>query len=176
MAEQQPASPSGPEGQPPSDQPVFHIEKLYLKDLSFESPNAPDMFLNRGQPRIDFNLDSNIERKGNEHYEVALHVTIQVVLEQKTMFLVEITYAGLFLLRHIPPEHVPVLLHVECPNVLFPYLRQIVSQVVSDGGFKPMVLEPINFAAVYQQSLQRQQAQGSGPTLASGSGGPSTVQ
>ena len=157
MAEQQ--SPQTTAGAA-SDQPVFHVEKLYLKDLSFESPNAPESCARGEEPRVEFNLDSQINPKGDERFEVALHVTIQVFVEQETLFLVETTYAGLFLTRNIPKDHLSPLLNIECPSILFPYVRQVISECVLNGGFKPMVLDPINFSALYQQRLQEQQAAG----------------
>ncbi|OSM06787.1 protein-export chaperone SecB [Magnetofaba australis] len=141
--------------------PVFHVAKLYLKDLSFESPNAPDAFGETGEPKAEFNLDTKAARKSDDHYEVTLQVTVTVkdASGEKTMFLAEVVYAGLFLIKNIPEQHLPMVLGIECPNILFPYLRQLVSSVVQDGGFKPMVLDPINFAALFQQAQQQQAAQ-----------------
>lgn len=145
-------------GQPATEQPVFHVEKLYLKDLSFESPISPEVFREISEPKVEFNLETGAAQKGPEQYESTLHVTVKVVIEERVMFLVEVTYAGLFLLRNIPKEHIQPTLGIECPNILFPYVRQIVSEMVSQGGFKPMVLDPINFAALFQQALAKRQA------------------
>ncbi|MBF0310381.1 MAG: protein-export chaperone SecB [Magnetococcales bacterium] len=134
------------------NQPLFHVEKLYLKDLSFESPNAPEIFLTQQEPKVEFNLNTSASKVGDEHYETVLHVTIKVVSGENTMFLVEVSYGGLFLVRNVPQEHLSRTLGIECPYILFPYVRQIISQLVSEGGFKPMVLDPINFAALYQQA------------------------
>ncbi|MEO5332922.1 MAG: protein-export chaperone SecB [Magnetococcus sp. YQC-5] len=141
---------------PPPGPPVFHVEKLYLKDLSFESPNAPDVFLEAGEPQLELQLETRAAQKGPEHYESILHVTVKVHLESKILFLVDVTYAGLFLLRNIPQEHISPTMGIECPNILFPYVRRIISDQVTEGGFKPVVLDPINFAALYQQQLQQQ--------------------
>lgn len=141
---------------PPADPPVFHIEKLYLKDLSFESPNTPGVFVEAGEPQLELQLETRVAQKGPEHYESILHVTVKVHLESKILFLVDVTYAGLFLLRNIPQEHIAPTMGIECPNILFPYVRRIISDQVTEGGFKPVVLDPINFAALYQQQLQQQ--------------------
>ncbi|MBF0159023.1 MAG: protein-export chaperone SecB [Magnetococcales bacterium] len=137
-------------------QPIFHVEKLYLKDFSFESPSAPDIFLEQLEPQIQFNLDSNSTQKSDVHHEVVLHCTVKVAAEERVLFLVELSYAGLFLIRNIPQQHLPPLLAVECPGILFPYARQMVSSVVLEGGFRPFVIDPINFAALYQQKLAQQ--------------------
>lgn len=148
---------------PPSEPPVFHIERLYLKDLSFESPNAPEVFLQSGEPQMEFQLETNATQKGPEHFESILHIIVKVHLQENVLFLVDVTFAGLFLLRNIPKEHIPPTLGIECPNILFPYVRRIITAQVTEGGFKPVVLDPINFAAIYQQQLQ-QRAQQNGQT------------
>lgn len=146
-------------GQPAdvSNQPAFHVEKLYLKDLSFESPNAPELFRADLEPKVDFNLETGVTQKGEEHFEAVVHVTVKVLAKEQVMFLVDVTYAGLFLLRNLPKEHVAPTLGIECPTILFPYVRQIISSLVTQGGFKPMVLDPINFAALFRQSQAQQQ-------------------
>ncbi|MBF0153621.1 MAG: protein-export chaperone SecB [Magnetococcales bacterium] len=155
-----PSSPSTPSAEAQNaEQPVFHVVKVYLKDLSFENPNTPDVFQITQEPRVDFNLSSNATPKEDGHFEVTLHVVTDVKLADKTMFLVDVTYAGLFLIRNVPDEHVAVLLGVDCPTILFPYLRHVISATVTEGGFKPLLLDPINFAAIFQQALAKQQAQ-----------------
>ncbi|MBF0401759.1 MAG: protein-export chaperone SecB [Magnetococcales bacterium] len=139
------------------NQPAFHVEKLYLKDLSFESPNVPEMFRDHPEPKVDFNLSMGSMQKGPEHFEVTLHVTVKVLAGERTMFLVELTYAGLFLLHNIPKEMLSPMLGIECPTILFPYVRQLVSEMIMQGGFRPLVLDPINFSALFQQSQQRNQ-------------------
>ena len=138
--------------------PVFHVEKLYLKDLSFESPNTPEMFRENLEPKVDFNLEMGTTQKSAEHYETSLHVTVKVMAGERTMFLVDLTYAGLFLLRNVPQELLAPMLGIECPTVLFPYVRQLVSEMIMQGGFRPMVLDPINFSALFHQSQQKNQA------------------
>ncbi|MBF0189493.1 MAG: protein-export chaperone SecB, partial [Magnetococcales bacterium] len=146
-------------GAAPTDQPVFHIEKLYLKDFSFENPNAPEIYQDPNEPKVTFNLDTKTKPVGQDHFEVTLNITVDVKAEEKALFLVEVSYAGLFLMRNIPKDHMAPMLGIECPNILFPYIRQVVTQVVTEGGFKPLVLDPINFAAVYQQAQQQRQQQ-----------------
>ncbi|MBF0214581.1 MAG: protein-export chaperone SecB [Magnetococcales bacterium] len=142
-----------------SGQPAFHVEKLYLKDLSFESPSAPESFREAGEPRLEYQLETNAFQKGPEHFEAILHVTVKVQLNDNVLFLVDVTYGGLFLLRNIPPEHLAPTLGIECPTILFPFVRQLVASLVTEGGFKPVVLDPINFVALYQQQLQQQAQQ-----------------
>lgn len=146
-----------------ANQPVFHIEKLYLKDLSFESPNSPEIFQTNLEPKVEFTLNTSAAKKGETHFEVVLKMEVKVGLEGKSLFLVDVSYAGLFMTRNIPAEHLPLLLNIECPGILFPYVRQIISEAVTNGGFKPLVLDPINFAMVYQQqqqALKQQAAEG----------------
>ncbi|GAB0058811.1 Protein-export protein SecB [Candidatus Magnetaquicoccaceae bacterium FCR-1] len=142
---------------PPAGQPVFRVEKLYLKDLSFENPNAPESFRDPGEPRTEYQLESNATQKGPEHFEATLHITVKVLVGEVTLFLVDVTYAGLFLMRNIPREHIAPMLGIECPNIIFPFARQVVASLVTEGGYTPVVLDPINFMALYQQQLQQRQ-------------------
>ncbi|MBF0342547.1 MAG: protein-export chaperone SecB [Magnetococcales bacterium] len=144
------------ETSPNPGQPVFHVEKLYLKDLSFESPHTPEIFREAGEPRMEYQLETNAVQKGPEHFESILHVTVKVMLQESVLFLVDVTYGGLFLLRNVPREHIAPTLGIECPNILFPYVRHLVADLVTEGGFKPVVLDPINFVMLYQQQLQQQ--------------------
>ncbi|MBF0116872.1 MAG: protein-export chaperone SecB [Magnetococcales bacterium] len=150
--------PSGASAQQPENTPVFHVEKLYLKDLSFENPNAPEIFREENEPQIDFNLETGATQKGAEHFEATLHVTVKMVRQERTLFLVDLTFAGLFLLRNMPRELIAPMLGIECPSILFPYVRHLVSEMVTQGGFRPIVLDPINFSALYHQSRSREQA------------------
>lgn len=145
--------------------PVFRMQKMYIKDLSFENPNAPNIFLVRNQePKVDFNLQVNSRKIDDDHWEVALAITAKIMdknAEDTVMFVVEIEHCGVFLLKNIPPEHVRRVLAVDCPIMLFPYTRQVVTQVSVDGGFMPFLMEPINFIALYEnaqrQSKEKQQ-------------------
>ncbi|MBF0195137.1 MAG: protein-export chaperone SecB [Magnetococcales bacterium] len=140
------------------EQPAFHVEKLYIKDLSYESPNSPDIFQDLGEPKVEFNLDTGATQKGEEHYEATLHVTVTVKNAKQTLFIIEVSYAGLFLISNFAKEQVEALLGIECPTILFPYVRRVVSELVTEGGFKPLVLDPINFAAVFHQAQQEKKA------------------
>jgi len=142
--------------------PVFRLQKMYLKDLSFENPNAPQVFLPHDQEaKVDFNLRLGNQKIDDDHYEVSIAVTAKV-LNQKAndavMFVIELEHAAVFLLKHIPAEHIQRVLAVDCPLMLFPFTRQIASQIAVDGGFMPFLMEPINFVALYEQRAQRKDA------------------
>jgi preprotein translocase subunit SecB len=139
-------------------QPVFRMQKMYVKDLSFENPNAPEVFLEQGEPKVDVNLGLKHKKLDREdHYEVVLAVTATVTNSktEKTLFLIEVEHAGVFLLKNIPVEHLPAVLSVECAALLFPFTRQIISQASVDGGFIPFLMEPVNFLALYENSKQQ---------------------
>ncbi len=140
-------------------QPVFRMQKMYIKDLSFESPHAPKVFLAQKQdPKVDFDLKLKNELITEGNYEVSLSITAKVLdkaNEDAVMFIIEIEHAAVFLLRNIPEEHMSRVLAVDCPLMLFPFTRQIVSQLSQDGGFMPFLMEPINFVALYD-NLQKQ--------------------
>jgi preprotein translocase subunit SecB len=140
--------------------PVFRMQKMYLKDLSFENPNAPQVFLPHEQEaKVDFNLRLGNRKVDEEHYEVSISVTAKV-LNQKAndsvMFVIELEHAAVFMLKNIPADHIQRVLAVDCPLMLFPFTRQIASQLAVDGGFMPFLMEPINFVALYERSLQQQ--------------------
>ena len=145
------------------DAPVFRMQKMFIKDLSFESPNAPGIFLARNQdPKVDFNLQLNSKKVDDDHWEVGLNITAKMMdknADDQIMFVVELEHAGVFTMKNIPAEHVQRVLAIDCPLMLFPFTRQIISQVSVDGGFMPFLMEPINFIALYENA-QRQQAEG----------------
>ena len=138
-------------------QPVFSIEKIYVKDLSLEVPNAPQIFLEREAPQIDVQLHTTSGVVSEGVYETVLTVTITAKLQEKTMFLVEAVQAGIFQIRNVPAQEIDPVLGIACPNILFPYLREVVSDVVTRAGFPPVLLNPVNFEAIYQQQLQQKQ-------------------
>jgi preprotein translocase subunit SecB len=144
------------------EQPVFGIEKLYVKDLSVEVPHAPEIFLEREAPQVEIQLGTAGRALGEGAYEVVLTVTVTTKLEDRTVFLVEIGQAGIFRIVNVPDEQVEPLVAVACPNILFPYAREAVSDAVTRAGFAPIVLQPVNFEAMYMQRLQEQAS--SGPT------------
>jgi len=144
-------------------QPVFGIEKLYVKDLSVEVPNAPEIFLEQEQPQIEIQLNTSGRAVGEGVYEVVLTVTTTAKLGDKTVFLVEVGQGGVFRIQNVPEEQMEPLIAIACPNVLFPYAREAVSDAISRAGFQPIVLQPVNFEGMYMQRLQ-QQAESGAPT------------
>jgi len=140
-----------------NEQPIFGIEKLYVKDLSVEVPNAPEIFLEREAPQVEIHLASAGRGIGEGAFEVVLTVTVTAKLGEKTVFLVEVGQAGIFRIVNVPEEQVEPLVAVACPNILFPYAREAVSDAVTRAGFAPVVLQPVNFEAMYMARLQEQQ-------------------
>jgi preprotein translocase subunit SecB len=136
-------------------QPTFTIEKIFLKDLSVEAPNAPEIFMEREAPTVDVNIASNAREVQSGLFEVLLTVTITAKIKEKTMLLVEVAQGGLFQIRNVPQQDMGALLGVACPNTLFPYARETVSMVSSRAGFPPIVLSPMSFEGIYQQQLQQ---------------------
>ncbi len=143
-------------------QAVFSIEKLYVKDLSLEIPNAPKIFLEQGQPQVDVQLSTQSQPLENSLYETALSVTVTAKLGDRTMFLVEAVQAGIFQIRNVPQQDMDPVLGIACPNILFPYVREVISDVVSRSGFPPVILSPVNFEALYRQRQQQAQQQQAG--------------
>ncbi len=138
-------------------QAVFTIEKIYVKDLSLEVPNAPAVFLERETPRVDVQLSTEAKAIDEGHYEVVLSVTTTATLKEKTVFLVEAKQAGIFQVRNLPRESLDLVLAITCPNILFPYARETVSDSITRSGFPAFLLAPVNFEALYQQRMQQQQ-------------------
>ena len=141
-------------------QPTFNIEKLYVKDLSVEVPNAPEIFLEREAPQVEIQLNTGGRTVGDSVYEVVLTVTVTAKMGDKTVFLVEVGQAGIFRIQNVPEEQIEPLIAVACPNILFPYAREAVSDSVSRAGFQPIVLQPVNFEGMYMQRLQQQEQSG----------------
>ncbi|MBP9743106.1 MAG: protein-export chaperone SecB [Burkholderiales bacterium] len=137
-------------------QAVFSLDKLYVKDISLELPNAPKIFLNREQPNIELNISFKSEELDAGVYQTILHAVISAKIGTEQMFLIEIDQAGIFQMKNIPPEQMELLHNIECPNILFPYLREAVSDLSTRAGFLPVVLAPVNFAFLYQQKQQAQ--------------------
>lgn len=136
-------------------QPVFGIEKIYIKDLSLEIPNAPRIFLERETPEVNIQLQTKAERIDEGMYEVLLTVTVTAKVKEKTMFLVEVRQAGIFQIRNVPETEMDPVLGIACPNILFPYLREAVSDIVTRAGFHAVILSPVNFEALYHQGKQQ---------------------
>ncbi len=137
---------------------VFMIERVYVKDSSFESPNAPLSFVQTEAPTVDVGLNtaSNQVEGMDGLTEVILTVTVKAKAGESTYFAVEVQQAGLFRIQNIPEEHLPALIAVHCPTILFPYAREVVADMVGRGGFQPLHLHPVNFEALYQQAQQEQ--------------------
>jgi preprotein translocase subunit SecB len=138
--------------EPQNNQPSFSIEKVYVKDLSLEVPNAPQVFLEREAPTVDIQLHHNSTGVEEGVYETVLTVTVTAKAGEKTMFLVEAAQAGIFVARNIPAAELEAVLAIACPNILFPYVREVISDVVVRAGFPPVILSPVNFEAIYQAS------------------------
>lgn len=137
-------------------QPIFNMEKIYVKDLSLEIPHAPQIFLERENPQIDIQLLPQATSVEEGVFEVVITATVTSKIGEKVMFLVEVKQAGIFRIRNLPSGDMEAILAVMCPNILFPYLRETVSSLTVRAGFPPVLLNPINFDALYQQRKQAQ--------------------
>ncbi len=142
----------------PPQQSVFNIEKLYVKDLSLEIPHAPSIFLERENPQIDLQLHSQATAIEEGLFEVTVTATITAKLAEKdkVMFLIEAKQAGIFQVRNLPQGELEPVLGIVCPNILYPYLREVVSDLAVRAGFAPVLLNPINFDVLFQQQKQLQ--------------------
>lgn len=138
---------------------TFQIEKVYVKDLSLEIPHAPEIYAQQAQiqPQIDVQIESGEARFQQDYYEVTLSVTVTARAGERIVFLAEAMQAGIFALRNIPEADLGPLLGIACPTVLFPYARETISDLVTRGGFPPLLLAPISFEQLYLQRLQQQQ-------------------
>jgi len=133
-------------------QATFSIEKIYVKDLSLEIPHAPLIFTQREAPQIDVQLHNKGGKVDEGVYEVVITITVTAKLaEDKTLFLVEVAQAGIFQIRNIPEADLEPILGITCPNILFPYARETISDMVTRAGFPPVLLNPVNFELMYQQ-------------------------
>lgn len=138
----------------------FAIEKLYVKDASIEVPNAPQIFTERTSPQINVELGNNAQKLDEGVFEVSIKVTVTANIGENNAFLVEVIQAGIFAIRNVPEESLEMLVAVTCPNILFPYAREAVSDMVTRAGFMPVLLSPINFEALYMQQKQEVAAAG----------------
>src|SRR5690606_38145312 len=139
--------------------PLFAVEKIYVNDVSFEVPGAPAVFAEQSQPQLKLNLNQRVQRVAENSFEVVLGVTLTCKADDKPMYLAEVQQAGVFHLSGLEAQALDALLGIQCPNILYPYARQLVSDLVQAGGFPPFYLQPINFDALYAEGL-RQRAQG----------------
>lgn len=139
-----------------NQQPQFALQRIYIKDASFEAPNAPQVFTKEWKPEIKLDLNSGARKLDDSHYEVFVKVTITATNDGETGFLVELVQAGLFTMVNIPEQQLKPMLGAMCPNILFPYLRESVDSLVVKGGFPALMLAPINFDGLYQQRVQQE--------------------
>ena len=159
MAEQEGAS-VGQQTDGDDQAPQFGIISQYVKDLSFENPNAPAVYQWQGQPQIDVNFNIGANKVADDVHEVALRIEISAKAQAQTAFQIELLYAGLVATRNIPPEQLQPVLLAEVPRLLFPFARRTISDAVIDGGFPPLLLEPFDFGALYMQQAAQGQAEG----------------
>ena len=144
------------EAQPSEAQPSFQIEKIYVKDLSLELPNAPQIFLQSENPQLEIQVRNEGQKFSDPLYEVVVTVTVTARVGEKTLFLAEAAQAGIFSLRDIPETDIGPLLGIACPNILYPYVREAISDMVTRAGFPPVLLAPVSFEALYAQRNQAQ--------------------
>jgi preprotein translocase subunit SecB len=142
--------------------PMFQIQRMYLKDLSLEQPNSPQILLEQGQPQVEINLTLGAEPIGEGMYEVTVTATVTTKLKDKTLFLVEAKQGGIFEIRNVPDEQLKQILGIACPNMVYPYLRAIVSDVCTRAGFPPVMLSEVNFQAMYEAQQAQALAQAGG--------------
>jgi len=143
--------------------PVFQIQRVYLKDLSLEQPNSPQILLEQAQPQVDINLNLAASPVADGIYEVTVTATVTTTVSDKTLFLVEAKQAGIFEIRNIPDDQLQPIIGIACPQIIYPYLRAIVSDVCTRAGFPPVVLAEVNFQAMFE-AQQQQQAAANGAT------------
>ncbi len=143
-----------------SDQqePIFQIQRVYLKGASLEQPNSPEILLEQESPTVDIQLGVNAAPVADGVFEVTVTATVQTKIKDKTVFLVEATQAGIFEIRNLPQEQMGQVMGIACPQIVYPYLRGNVADLVQRGGFPPVHLSEINFQAMYEQQQQQQLA------------------
>ncbi len=140
-----------------SETPFLQLQKLYIKDLSFENPNAPEIFRETQEPKMEVNLGLKNKKLDNDHWEVSLAVTATMKNGEsnKTIFIAEIEHCGVFVLKNIPEKQREMILAVEAPTMMFPFTRQVISQSTVDGGFAPFLIEPVNFSYLFQNAKKK---------------------
>jgi preprotein translocase subunit SecB len=150
-----------------SNQPSFQIEKIYVKDLSLEIPNAPQVFVQQAQPQLEVQINTQGSQFAEGYFEVSVSATVTAKAGERTLFLAEAVQGGIFSVRNVPAEELDPLLGIGCPTILFPYLRETISDLITRGGFPPVLLSPVSFEAIYMQRLQQQSQaqQGSEPKI-----------
>ena len=154
--------------------PVFQIQRIYLKDLSLEQPNSPQILLEQGQPQVEINLGLGAGPIGDGVYEVTVTATVTTKVNDKVLFLVEAKQGGIFEIRNIPEDQLQPIIGIACPGIIYPYLRAIVSDVCTRAGFPPVLLSEVNFQAMFE-AQQAQQAQAAAGNGSNGSGTATTL-
>lgn len=139
--------------------PTFTVEKLYVKDVSFEAPNAPQVFNEPGQPDLQMKLNQKVQRLSDNAFEVSLGITLTCTLNDKTAYLAEVEQAGVFGLGGMDDQMLDAMLGIQCPNILYPYASATIGQLITSGGFPPFPMQPINFEALYAETLRQRVAQ-----------------
>ena len=142
--------------------PVFNIQRMYLKDLSLEQPNSPQILLEQGQPQVDINLQMGADQVADGVYEITVTATVTAKVKDKTMFLVEAKQAGIFEIRNVPQDQLQGIVSIVCPQMVYPYLRAIVSDVCTRAGFPPILLTEVNFQAMFEAQQQQAAAAANG--------------
>lgn len=143
------------ETQPQQPQPTFQIEKIYVKDLSLEIPNAPQIFMQTDNPKLEVQVHNVSAQFSDALYEVTVSVTVTAKAGEKTLFLAEAVQAGIFTIRGVPQQDLGPLLGIGCPTILYPYVREAISDLITRGGFPPVLLAPVSFEAIYAQRVQQ---------------------
>ncbi len=133
----------------------FALQRIYTKDISFETPNSPEIFQVDWQPQTNLNVNTHVNRLADDVFEVVLTVTVTTKVAEKTVYLAEVQQAGIFGMRGFPEQEMGPMLGAFCPNLLFPYAREVISDLVTKGSFPQMLLQPVNFDALYAQHQQQ---------------------
>lgn len=153
--------PAAPGAAPQAQQQAgIHVLGQYIKDLSFENPGAPrSLRASDKAPALDVNVNVNAKPQSQTDFEIELKLDARAARGDETLFIVEVTYAGLFQLRNVPAEHIQPLVLIECPRLLFPFARQIIADATRQGGFPPLMIDPVDFTALYRRRVAEQQGQ-----------------
>src|SRR5262245_36606748 len=145
---------------------TFQIEKLYVKELSVEIPNSPPVFMQQAQPQLEVQIDTGAAQFADGYFEATVSATVTAKIGDKTLFLAEAVQAGIFQVRNVPEADLKPLLGIACPTILFPYLREAISDLVMRGGFPPVILAPVSFEALFlQRNAQTPAPEGGGPKI-----------
>jgi len=148
-------------GEPVNPKQSFTVKGQYIKDLSFENPHAPQsLMVAAAKPAIEINVDLKAQKLQETVFEMTLHIAVRAIADNTTLFLVDLAYAGIFEVNNVPDTHIEPLIMIDCPFVLFPFARRVIADVTRDGGFPPLLLDPIDFAALFMQNKGKSGAVG----------------